>query len=78
MGAWLSWLERTVHIRKVVGSSPSAPILYLTLYLPLCLYESRGFPFYYVKRTGESLRAHSLFNFLLFVILTSKARKDLG
>ena len=24
-GAWLSWLERTVHIREVVGSSPSAP-----------------------------------------------------
>ena len=24
-GAWLSWLERTVHIREVVGSSPSVP-----------------------------------------------------
>ncbi len=31
MGAWLSWLERTVHIREVVGSSPSAPILYLII-----------------------------------------------
>jgi hypothetical protein len=26
MGAWLSWLERAVHIREVVGSSPIAPI----------------------------------------------------
>ena len=25
MGAWLSWLERTVHIREVTGSSPVAP-----------------------------------------------------
>ena len=24
-GAWLSWLERTVHIREVIGSSPIAP-----------------------------------------------------
>jgi|YNPNPStandDraft_1061719.scaffolds.fasta_scaffold39432_3 hypothetical protein len=25
MGAWLSWLERTVHIREVTGSNPVAP-----------------------------------------------------
>ena len=25
MGAWLSWSERTVHIREVTGSSPVAP-----------------------------------------------------
>jgi hypothetical protein len=24
MAAWLSWLERTVHTREVVGSTPSA------------------------------------------------------
>ncbi len=27
MGAWLSWLERAVHIREVIGSSPIAPIV---------------------------------------------------
>jgi hypothetical protein len=25
MGAWLSWSERAVHIREVIGSSPIAP-----------------------------------------------------
>ena len=25
-GAWLRWLERTVHIREVTGSSPVAPM----------------------------------------------------
>ena len=25
-GPWLSWLERSVHIRKVTGSSPVGPI----------------------------------------------------
>ena len=24
-GSWLSWLERTVHIREVIGSSPIGP-----------------------------------------------------
>jgi hypothetical protein len=27
MGAWLSWSERAVHIREVIGSSPIAPIV---------------------------------------------------
>ena len=26
-GAWLSWLERHIHIVEVVGSNPIAPIL---------------------------------------------------
>ena len=25
MGDWLSWLERTVHIREVTGSNPVSP-----------------------------------------------------
>ncbi len=25
MGGWLSWLERTVHIREVIGSNPIPP-----------------------------------------------------
>ena len=25
MGGWLSWLERAVHIREVIGSSPIPP-----------------------------------------------------
>ncbi len=28
LGAWLSWLERTVHIREVRGSSPLAPTIF--------------------------------------------------
>jgi hypothetical protein len=28
MGAWLSWLERHIHIVEVEGPSPSAPIYY--------------------------------------------------
>ena len=51
LGAWLSWLERTVHIRKVVGSSPSAPILYL-------IGKVVGSLACTPARTGESLRAH--------------------
>ena len=37
MEAWLSWLERCVHIAKVVGSSPSASTkLFYTLAHSLC------------------------------------------
>ena len=25
MGGWLSWLERAVHIREVIGSNPIPP-----------------------------------------------------
>ena len=32
MGDWLSWLERTVHIREVTGSNPVSPT---TFPLPL-------------------------------------------
>jgi hypothetical protein len=41
MGAWLSWLERAVHIREVIGSSPIAPIVLL----PPEGHESRLGPF---------------------------------
>jgi hypothetical protein len=27
MGDWLSWLERTVHIREVTGSNPVSPTI---------------------------------------------------
>jgi hypothetical protein len=30
-GDWLSWLERTVHIREVTGSNPVSPTTYPTL-----------------------------------------------
>ncbi len=26
LGAWLSWLERRVHIAEIAGSIPAAPI----------------------------------------------------
>ena len=29
MGDWLSWLERTVHIREVTGSNPVSPTTHL-------------------------------------------------
>ncbi len=29
MGDWLSWLERTVHIREVTGSNPVSPTISL-------------------------------------------------
>jgi hypothetical protein len=29
MGDWLSWLERTVHIREVTGSNPVSPTILL-------------------------------------------------
>ena len=73
MGAWLSWLERTVHIREVVGSSPSAPILYLTFLLPFCSGWSRGFPFRCTSRAGESLRAQ-----FYLIIMVRHAPKGTG
>ncbi len=36
-GLWLSWLERSVHIRKVTGSSPVSPILIISQKIPLML-----------------------------------------
>jgi hypothetical protein len=28
VGDWLSWLERTVHIREVTGSNPVSPTIH--------------------------------------------------
>lgn len=33
-GAWLSWLERRVHIAEIAGSSPAAPIFLPTGIMP--------------------------------------------
>ena len=41
MGSWLSWLERAVHIREVIGSNPILP----TLPRSRIVYALEGMPF---------------------------------